>query len=119
SPAHMAPEVIDGARIDERADIFSLGTVLYWMSTGRLPFSGENTPQVLRNVLEGRFEPPEVIQPTISHDLARIIERTLQCDPSERYQSVESLKRDLFAAVHAVGFEDEEAVLRAYFAAPE
>lgn len=119
SPAHMAPEVIDGAQIDERADIFSLGTVLYWISTARLPFSGENTPQVLRNVLEGRFEPPDIVQPTINHDLAGIIERTLKRDPAERYDTPESLKRDLYAAVHAVGFDEEEAVLKAYFDAPE
>jgi serine/threonine-protein kinase len=119
SPAHMAPEMIDGEQVDERADIFALGTVLYWMSTGRLPFSGENTPQVLRNVMECRFEPPELVEPKISHDLARIIGRSLRLEPAERFASVEALKRELFAAVHAVGLEDADAILNAYFADPD
>lgn len=119
SPAHMAPEMIDGAQVDARADIFALGTILYWMSTGRLPFYGDNTPQVLRNVMESRYTRPEDIEPTLSHDLARIIARTLHADPAERFQSADTLKLELLAAVHAVGFEDEERMLRDYFAAPE
>jgi len=119
SPAHMAPEMIDGAQVDARADIFALGTILYWMSTGRLPFYGDNTPQVLRNVMESRYARPEDIEPTLSHDLARIIARTLHADPAERFQTADTLKLELLAAVHAVGFEDEERMLREYFAAPE
>ena len=56
SPAHMAPELIDGAKVDVRADVFALGTVLYWLATGRLPFEGANAPQVLRRVLEDDYE---------------------------------------------------------------
>ncbi len=119
SPAHMAPELIDGKKVDERADIFALGTVLYWMSTGRLPFSGDNTPQVLRNVMECRYEEPELVQPKMSHDLARIICKSLHKEPDDRFSSVEAVKRELLAAVHAVGFDDDEALLAEYFAAPQ
>lgn len=119
SPAHMAPEMIDGAQVDERADIFAFGTILYWMSTGRLPFCGENTPQVLRNVMESRYARPEDVEPTLSHDLARIIGRALHADPAERFQSADALKRELLAAVHAVGMEDHASMLGGYFAAPE
>lgn len=118
SPAHMPPEVIDGARVDARADIFSLGTVLYWICTGRLPFCGENTAQVLRNVMEGRYEPAELLQPTVSHSLSRIIERTLAGDPADRFASADALKNDLDAAAQAVGFDEDGAQLRAYFDDP-
>lgn len=119
SPAHMAPEMIDGKQVDARADIFALGTILYWMSTGRLPFCGENTPQVLRNVMESRYTLPEDIEPTLSHDLARIICRTLHADPAERFQTADTLKLELLATVHAVGLEEHASMLRKYFAGPE
>lgn len=118
SPAHMAPELIDGQKVDERADIFALGTVLYWMSTGQLPFCGDNTPQVLRNVMECRYEEPELVQPKMSHDLARIICKSLHKSPDDRDASVDAVKRELLAAVHAVGFDDDEALLADYFADP-
>jgi serine/threonine-protein kinase len=50
SPAHMAPEVIDGERPDARADVFSLGTMLYWLAVGKLPFSAPNL-RPLRRIL--------------------------------------------------------------------
>ncbi|MFP4598282.1 MAG: serine/threonine-protein kinase [Persicimonas sp.] len=118
SPAHMAPELIDGQPVDERADVFALGTVLYWMTTGELPFRGENAPQVLRNVMECRFEPPEVLEPKIGHDLSRIICKSLQKEPKDRYSSVDTVKRELLAAVHAVGFEESDRLVGDFFDAP-
>ncbi|QDG54590.1 serine/threonine protein kinase [Persicimonas caeni] len=118
SPAHMAPELIDGKKVDERADVFALGTVLYWMSTGQLPFCGDNAPQVLRNVMECRYEEPEVVAPTVGHDLARIICKCLNKEPENRFASVETVKRELFAAVHSVGIEETDKAVREYFADP-
>lgn len=119
SPAHMAPEIIDGEGVDERADIFSLGTVLYWMITGRLPFCGQNAPQVIRNVMQGRYDAPELVEPTISHDLSRIIRRALDTDPEGRFASADKVKRELLAAVHALGFDESDRMVRRYFADPE
>ncbi|MFW5966471.1 MAG: serine/threonine-protein kinase [Persicimonas sp.] len=119
SPAHMAPEIIDGEGVDERADVFALGTVLYWMITGALPFRGENAPQVIRNVMEGRFDPPELLEPAINHDLARIINRALNESPDDRFATALTVKRELLAAVHALGYEDEDRMARRYFADPE
>ncbi len=119
SPAHMAPELIDGQPVDERADVFALGTVLYWMTTGELPFCGDNAPQVLRNVMECRFEQPEMLEPKIGHDLSRIICKSLQKEPKDRYSSVDTVKRELLAAVHSVGFEENDRLVRDYFDDPQ
>jgi serine/threonine-protein kinase len=56
SPAHMAPEQIEGNDVDARADVFSLAVLLYECLVGRLPFQGNNPAQVLRAVLEGHFD---------------------------------------------------------------
>src|SRR5690606_25116917 len=58
SPAHMAPEQIDGSVVDARTDVFALGVLLYEAMAGKLPFSGEHPAQVLRRVLDGDFVPP-------------------------------------------------------------
>src|SRR5204862_4264419 len=53
SPAHMAPEQIEGGEVDGRADVFGLGVLLYECMVGHLPFEGNNPAQVLRRVLDG------------------------------------------------------------------
>jgi serine/threonine-protein kinase len=118
SPAHMAPELIDSGRVDERADIFSLGTVLYLLTTGELPFCGSNAPQVLRAVMECRYDEPEFVNPKVGHRIGQIVERALQKDPNERYQTVPGVRRDLLAAVHEVGIEDTDEELATYFDDP-
>src|SRR6185295_1762819 len=65
SPAHMAPEQIEGKECDPRSDLFSLGTVLYLLATSELPFSGSNPHQVLKRIMEGRFKDPLQARPSI------------------------------------------------------
>ncbi|MBC7171497.1 MAG: serine/threonine protein kinase, partial [Polyangiaceae bacterium] len=65
SPGHMAPEQVEGGECDERTDVFALGTVLYYVSTGRLPFIGKNPPQILRRVIECEFPDPLRLRPAI------------------------------------------------------
>ena len=71
SPAHMAPEMIEGEQVDERADIFALGTVIYWLVTSKLPFEGKSAPQILKRVLEGIFKNPEALEPQVGPVLWR------------------------------------------------
>ena len=103
SPAHMAPELIDGKRSDHRADIFSLGTILYWLCTGHLPFEAPNPSALFRRILEGRYDPPQMIEPKIGNGLARIITRVLAPDPEARYQDVSELQTDLEGELAEVG----------------
>src|SRR5690606_2653890 len=58
SPGHMAPEQIEGKDCDARSDLFSLGTVLYYLATGRLPFTGRNPHQVLKRIVDGEYADP-------------------------------------------------------------
>ncbi len=119
SPAHMAPEIIDGKKADRRADIFALGTVLYWLATGSLPFEGTNAPQVLRRVLEGEYTDPLTADPRVGQPLARVIVRCLAREPDDRYDDVAEVRRALDALIAPMGWTDPRAELRGYIRRPE
>ncbi len=116
SPAHMAPEMIDAQPVDHRSDIFSVGTILYWLATGALPFAGPNPSALFRRILQGAYEPPQAIQPRIGNGLARIIDRSLAVDPDARYQDISELQADLHSELEAVDLLPVEATARAYLA---
>src|SRR4029077_6944466 len=69
SPAHMAPEQIEGGEVSARSDVFGLGVLLYECMVGKLPFDGKNPAQVLRRVLEGSFTRTERARPTVGAGL--------------------------------------------------
>ncbi len=119
SPGHMAPEQVERGDCDERSDIFSLGTVLYFVATGRLPFVGRNPHHMIKQLLEGEYPDPLRIRPAVGGDLKRIISRALQRDPSERYATAQEMVNDLEAFVHEMGIEDSSETLRRYLADPE
>ncbi len=95
TPAFMPPEQFTGAPIDGRADIFSLGVVLYWMATGEQPFPGESITAVSYKVVHTEPVPPRKLNPSIPLKLESIILKCLAKNPDERYQTGEDLARDL------------------------
>jgi tetratricopeptide (TPR) repeat protein/tRNA A-37 threonylcarbamoyl transferase component Bud32 len=101
--AYMSPEQATGGRLDARTDLFSFGTVLYEMATGRRAFPGENTGVVLTRLLKGQFIPPRSLNPTIPEALERIILRAMEVDSNRRYQSAAGMLEDLRAARGALG----------------
>jgi serine/threonine-protein kinase len=118
SPAHMAPEQIEGKECDPRSDLFSLGTVLYLLATAELPFSGTNPHQVLKRIMEGKFKDPLQARPAIGAPLARIIRRLLAVDPASRFQSASELEQELTAFVAEVGVDSPDEALAQYLADP-
>ena len=95
TPHYMSPEQIKGYRGDERADIYSLGVVMYELATGRRPFDGEAFPQIVFQQLNVSIKPPRVYNQEISKDFEGIILKTLNIDPAKRYQSIEELGLDI------------------------
>ncbi len=119
SPAHMAPEQIEGSRVDARTDVFAAGTVLYALSAGRLPFDGSNAHALLRKILDGEFVDPLRVAPKVGHRFAAILRRAMARIPDDRYPSAEALRAALEDFVAEVGWSAPEAELRRYFANPE
>jgi serine/threonine protein kinase len=100
TPAFMPPEQFTGAPIDGRSDLFSLGVILYWMSTGDQAFPGETITAVSYKVVHTEPVPPRKLNPAVPVALERLIQKCLSKDPAARYQTGEELAREL-AAVRA------------------
>ena len=119
SPAYMSPEQATGEEVDRRSDIFALGTVLYRMVTGTLPFRGANPSVVLKNIIETTFDDPVERVPSLSPTIASIIRRCLGQDPDDRYADTGEILKELGAFLEGVAINPEEPgpwALTAYLA---
>ena len=118
SPNHMAPEIVEGAEADERSDVFSLGTILYWLCTGRFPFEAPNPTATLRRLVTGDFLDPRRVNPAVSEPLARIIRATLAHEPAARPRSAAEVRDQLASALRDDGIDRPEEALPAFLADP-
>jgi serine/threonine protein kinase/Flp pilus assembly protein TadD len=92
---YMSPEQARGGFVDARTDLFSLGTVLYQMATGSLPFSGDTSAVIFDAILNRDPLPVDTVNSGLPRDFGRIIEKTLEKDRNLRCQSATELKTDL------------------------
>ena len=92
---YMSPEQLEGKDTDARSDIFSLGSVLYEMLTGRPAFEGKSGFSIASAILEKEPEPLPSIKPMTPSSLDRVIKRALAKDPEERWQSARDLGLEL------------------------
>ena len=92
---YMSPEQARSETVDARSDLFSLGTVLYEMATGKKPFSGANSLMTLNAVLHQKPTPPRDLNPAIPIELQGIIGKAMEKDRAHRYQSAAEMRSDL------------------------
>ncbi len=92
---YMSPEQAEGREADARSDIFSLGTVLYEMLTGKRAFEGKTAASVMAAVLERDPVPVSSLQPAVPAAVDRVVKTCLAKDPDDRFQTIHDLKMQL------------------------
>ncbi|MFC2075527.1 protein kinase [candidate division KSB1 bacterium] len=93
--SYMSPEQARGDPVDHRADIWALGVVFYEMLAGQTPFKGEYEQAVLYSILNAEPDPVTTFQSDLSYEYLHLINKALEKDPKNRYQSVNGMLVDL------------------------
>jgi serine/threonine protein kinase/tetratricopeptide (TPR) repeat protein len=116
--AYMSPEQVSGRLLDHRTDIFSLGVMLHEMATGRRPFDGTSSAEVVSSIL--RDTPPLVtdVRSDLPSDLARVIRRCLEKDPRFRVQTARDVSNEFRDLARLVSSTASPAVTSTSRAAP-
>jgi serine/threonine-protein kinase len=102
SPKYMAPEQILGKKVDERADIYSLGVIMYEMLAGNPPYSRGDHMSVMYQHVQGKAQPLNEANPKVPREIADVVTKTMQVDKAKRYASMEELRLALETASASV-----------------
>jgi len=95
TPGYMSPEQIKGKAVDGRTDIFSLGVMLYEITTGQKPFRGQDVPTIMYQILKEEPVPPHQLSPNIPQGVSSTILKALTKSPHLRYENCRDLLEDL------------------------
>ncbi|MBN2382036.1 serine/threonine protein kinase [bacterium] len=93
--SYLSPEQVQGARLDKRSDIFSLGIVFYEMLTGTKCFKGESDFSVLFKIKNSDFEPITTVNPTVDPDIAPLVLKALAPNREDRFQTCDELAKEI------------------------
>lgn len=97
TPEYMSPEQVKNDRTDERSDVYCLGSMLYEMLTGSLPFQNENCWIMMNNRVTGDPVAPRKLNPKMSRQAEEIVLHAMQRNPTDRYQTIAEFKAELDA----------------------
>ncbi|MGH8170717.1 MAG: serine/threonine-protein kinase, partial [Steroidobacteraceae bacterium] len=92
SPKYMAPEQILGKKVDERADVYALGVILYEMLTGVPPYARGDHMAVMYQHVQGKARQPQEINPAMPAGLSELVMKAMAVDKTKRHQSMDELR---------------------------
>jgi len=118
SPAYMAPEQARGGKVDRRTDLFALGTVLYELCCGRVPFSAKEPLATVLLILGGKYPPISQLNAQVGRDLERVISKLLASKADDRYPDAAAVRGALKPILEPLGIDDADKSLARYFAEP-
>jgi serine/threonine-protein kinase len=119
SPAHMAPEQIEGGEVDARADVFGMGVLLYECMVGHLPFEGNNPAQVLRRVLDGTYPSAQAERPIVGARWSALLDRALAHAPADRFADATAMREAVKAELARLGIASPAEELAAWLDDPQ
>ncbi len=114
SPSHLAPEILEGKQASAQSDLFSLGTILYWLSCGQLPFRAPTPAALLRLIMECKPQDPRMVRGSISDAQAALCLRCLAKDPLQRPTSAAELSRELARLLADSGIDNPREELASF-----
>ena len=100
--AYMSPEQMQGVEVDNRSDLFSLGVVMYELTTSHLPFRGEHQAALAYSIVNEDPQAVKLFRQDVPEDLEKIIKKCLEKDRSKRYQNAEEVASDLLKMKHGI-----------------
>lgn len=118
SPSYMSPEQIRGRDVDLRSDLYSLAVLFYEIVTGRLPFTGQTTHDVVLKIMEGEFTYPRFLVPSLPDQMDAMIVRGMAKDPAFRFQTATDYAQALDTFLRGMGFDESHIELERYFKDP-
>jgi serine/threonine-protein kinase len=118
SPAHMAPEQIEGGDVDARADVFGMGVLLYECMVGHLPFEGNNPAQVLRRVLDGQYPEAQAERAVVGSRWSALIDRALAHAPAGRFADADAMREAVVTELDRLGVAQPKRELEAWMDDP-
>jgi len=99
SPKYMAPEQILGKEIDQRADVYSLGVILYELLTGKPPYGDGDQMSVMYQHVQGKAKQVKEVNPSVPDPVSDLVRRMMVVDKVKRAQSMEDVRRELEAHI--------------------
>lgn len=114
SPSYMSPEQIRGRDVDQRSDLYSLSVLFYEIITGRLPFVGQTTHEVVMRIVDGSFTEPRFIVPTLPDTLNDLIVKGMAKKPEDRHESARAYGTILDQFLSQLGFDESHIELERY-----
>ena len=111
---YMSPEQAWGRPVDARSDLFSLGSLLFEMLTGRRLFSGESEMSVLDAVREGRIQAPRDLDPRLPLEINALVLKALARDPDDRFQNAGEMQREIDSILSSLKPAPSQGELGAY-----